>query len=244
MSLPREWSFQTGTGTAVVSMEDVEKVSGSVGLRGRDLERGLLAEVGGVGCDVGIANTANALGGSLFSIHSAPAPAPLFELNVDVDNGSPKRPSSLVMPAATLASNHSAVHVSSPETIDDDDNLLTISSLTAKPLIAKSRELRNMKAQHNRWKRINDDALKCADDDDGTDAPDGGYGWVIVFGAFFVQFWVAGLVKSYGVLFVEVMETYPNSSASVASWIPAILSALCLALGKCTDFMRCGLIRT
>jgi hypothetical protein len=61
--------------------------------------------------------------------------------------------------------------------------------------------------------------------------PDGGYGWLIVFGAFSVQFWVAGLVKSYGVLYVEIMEMFPHSSAAVASWIPAILSCLCLALG-------------
>lgn len=59
---------------------------------------------------------------------------------------------------------------------------------------------------------------------------DGGYGWLVVFGAFSIQFWVAGLVKSYGVLFVEILETFPNSSTAVASWIPAILSALCLAL--------------
>lgn len=51
-----------------------------------------------------------------------------------------------------------------------------------------------------------------------------------MLGAFFVQFWVAGLVKSYGVLFVEILETFPSSSTAVASWIPAILSALCLAL--------------
>ncbi|EAA05501.4 AGAP010881-PA, partial [Anopheles gambiae str. PEST] len=60
--------------------------------------------------------------------------------------------------------------------------------------------------------------------------PDGGYGWIIVFGAFSVQFWVAGLVKSYGVLYVEIMENFPNASATTASWIPAILSALCLVL--------------
>lgn len=59
---------------------------------------------------------------------------------------------------------------------------------------------------------------------------DGGYGWFVVFGAFSVQFWVAGLVKSYGVLFVEILEIFPSSSTAVASWIPAILSALCLAL--------------
>lgn len=59
---------------------------------------------------------------------------------------------------------------------------------------------------------------------------DGGYGWFVVFGAFSVQFWVAGLVKSYGVLFVEILELFSTSSTAVASWIPAILSALCLAL--------------
>lgn len=51
-----------------------------------------------------------------------------------------------------------------------------------------------------------------------------------MFGAFSVQFWVAGLVKSYGVLYVEIMENFPNASATTASWIPAILSALCLVL--------------
>jgi len=67
---------------------------------------------------------------------------------------------------------------------------------------------------------------------------DGGYGWVVVFGAFFVQFWVTGLVKSYGVLYVEVMETFKDSSASVASWIPAILTCLCLALGELSSPFR------
>ncbi|KAK4025124.1 Monocarboxylate transporter 9 [Daphnia magna] len=59
-------------------------------------------------------------------------------------------------------------------------------------------------------------------------APDGGYGWFVAFGAFLVQFWIAGLIKSYGVIFMEVMQLYPDASASLASWIPAILSTLCL----------------
>lgn len=66
--------------------------------------------------------------------------------------------------------------------------------------------------------------------DDAQQQLDGGYAWFVVFGAFSVQFWVAGLVKSYGVLFVEILEVFPSSSTAVASWIPAILSALCLAL--------------
>lgn len=65
-------------------------------------------------------------------------------------------------------------------------------------------------------------------------APDGGYGWFVAFGAFLVQFWIAGLIKSYGVIFMEVMQLYPDASASLASWIPAILSTLCLVSCKLT----------
>lgn len=61
--------------------------------------------------------------------------------------------------------------------------------------------------------------------------PDGGYGWAVVVGAFMVQFLVSGLVKSYGVLFVEVLEAFSDTSTAVAAWIPAILATLCLALG-------------
>lgn len=72
---------------------------------------------------------------------------------------------------------------------------------------------------------------EISSDNDTTMQPlDGGYGWCVVFGAFSVQFWVAGLVKSYGVLFVEILEIFPTNTTAVASWIPAILSALCLAL--------------
>lgn len=168
--------------------------------------------------DVNNLNSENTLNGSLFSIHSAP----VYELNIEPS--SPKRPSSIIIPVVSSGNQH----IISPDIIDDDDNLLTISSLTAKPLIAKSRELRLIKAKEQKKKKVS----KGNNDGDDEEAPDGGYGWVVVFGAFFVQFWVAGLVKSYGVIFVEVMETYSDSSAALASWIPALLSALCLALGK------------
>ena len=124
--------------------------------------------------------------------------------------------------------------MSPPETIEDEDNdnLLTISSLTARPLIAKSRELgkRSMKAKRNKKEEAKK-RKKRRRNKINLEPLDGGYGWVVVFGAFFVQFWVAGLVKSYGVFYVEVLELYRNSSATLASWIPAILSCLCLALG-------------
>lgn len=117
------------------------------------------------------------------------------------------------------------------DTVDDDDNEnhLTISSLTARPLIAKSHELKEKKIARKlreceRRARVR-----------RFKPPDGGYGWAVVVGAFLVQFWVSGLVKSYGVLFVEVMEAFADTSTAVAAWIPAILSTLCLALAPVTS---------
>lgn len=84
--------------------------------------------------------------GSLFSIHSAP----VFDLNGGAIAGapSPKRPASLAVQATATSTPIVPPHLQSPEgTVNDDDdndNLLTISSLTARPLIAKSRELRSV----------------------------------------------------------------------------------------------------
>lgn len=212
MSLPREWSFHQD---ASLSIED----------RAAQISAASQEMVGPAIIDENMNQHHNQLG-SLFSIHSAP----VYDLGTG-SSSSPKRPSSLVVQATATSTPLVPPHLSPPDTIEDEDNdnLLTISSLTARPLIAKSRELRSSKRattkkrkrpkKETRAKNANHEPL------------DGGYGWVVVFGAFFVQFWVAGLVKSYGVLYVEVMETFTDSSASVASWIPAILSCLCLALG-------------
>jgi len=83
--------------------------------------------------------------GSLFSIHSAP----VYDLS-GVASGvpSPKRPASLAVQATATSTPIVPPHLQSPEgTVvedEDNDNLLTISSLTARPLIAKSRELRSV----------------------------------------------------------------------------------------------------
>ncbi|XP_048003151.1 monocarboxylate transporter 12-like [Leguminivora glycinivorella] len=135
--------------------------------------------------------------GSLLSVQSAPPEQR-------------ERPHSLML-ELPLATQVGAYLSAMSPTEQEEDSLLTLSSVTARPLLAASKKLRSETSE-------------------STSPPDGGYGWVVVFGAFMVQFWVAGLFKSYGVLYVEIMETFPDSSESVASWIPAALSTLCLAL--------------
>nr|XP_049695935.1 monocarboxylate transporter 12-like [Helicoverpa armigera] len=138
--------------------------------------------------------------GSLMSVQSAPPEQR-------------ERPASLLL-ELPLATQVGAYLSAMSPTEQEEDSLLTLSSVTARPLLAASRKLRPPPDSSA----------------ESTAPPDGGYGWVVVFGAFMVQFWVAGLFKSYGVLYVEIMETFPDSSESVASWIPAALSTLCLAL--------------
>ncbi|KAL2724393.1 monocarboxylate transporter 12 [Vespula squamosa] len=232
MSLPREWSFQD-------SCRSVDRATTTAGGSCGTGEGGAASQemVSTAVIDENM-NQQNQLG-SLLSIHSAP----VFDLSNGVP--SPKRPASLMVQATATSTPVVPPHLQSPpDTIEDEDNenLLTISSLTARPLIAKSRELRSSKTTNSKIaptkKKKKPKRRDTKKPRNRTCVPlDGGYGWVVVFGAFFVQFWVAGLVKSYGVLYVEIMETFKDSSASVASWIPAILSCLCLALAPVTSML-------
>lgn len=93
--------------------------------------------------------------GSLFSIHSAP-PLPLTDLSnvpnscsvgFEIGGDSPRRPISLAIDAQYHSTKTIAAfqHQASEVEEEDNENLLTVSSLTARPLIAKSRELRTTK---------------------------------------------------------------------------------------------------
>lgn len=112
--------------------------------------------------DVALFNEFNT-NGSLFSIHSAP-PVQLADMHLSTaqsigdKNSSPseagdasRRPISLAIDSQQNFSTRSAfielsTNKRNSECDDDDnDNLLTVSSVTARPLIAKSRELRNSK---------------------------------------------------------------------------------------------------
>ncbi|XP_034136216.1 uncharacterized protein LOC117588794 isoform X1 [Drosophila guanche] len=280
-SLQRDWNLQGSRGSIYCASEP-------------DPAGGVQYESGGfilntkpaAGSSSGVA-LGEGGGGSLFSIVSAPpaplptVPAvvvPLAELDVKqmeslcLPSMSPspaRRPATLSLDAPCCPRTlHASLleHQISELEEDDNENLLTVSSITARPLIAKSHELRsNRKSQQqygngtgngNGSQTAKSKCIRRAKERDrivqrrskppakdrdssttttesgggNVEPPDGGYGWFIVFGAFSVQFWVAGLVKSYGVLYVEIMETFPSSTATVASWIPAILSALCLVL--------------
>lgn len=62
--------------------------------------------------------------------------------------------------------------------------------------------------------------------------PDGGWGWLVLFGATLVNILVPGTVKSFGVLFVEFLEAF-DATTSEGMWIPALCYFLYSSLGMC-----------
>jgi MFS family permease len=67
--------------------------------------------------------------------------------------------------------------------------------------------------------------------------PDGGYAWLVLFGAMLVNILIpGGAIKSFGILFVEFLENM-NASPTAASWIPALCYFLYSSLGPLSSIL-------
>lgn len=58
----------------------------------------------------------------------------------------------------------------------------------------------------------------CSRTNVDTQVPDGGWGWAIAISFFFVEVFTYGIIKSFGVFFNDLMDTF-NESNSRISWI-------------------------
>uniref|UniRef100_A0A8D0BRX9 Monocarboxylate transporter 7 n=1 Tax=Salvator merianae TaxID=96440 RepID=A0A8D0BRX9_SALMN len=54
-----------------------------------------------------------------------------------------------------------------------------------------------------------------------TKVPDGGWGWIVAFAFFFVEALTYGIIKSFGVFFTDLMESFDESNSRI-SWIISI----------------------
>ncbi|XP_068150718.1 LOW QUALITY PROTEIN: monocarboxylate transporter 12 [Drosophila tropicalis] len=66
--------------------------------------------------------------------------------------------------------------------------------------------------------------------------PDGGWGWLVLFGSCLTNILIPGTIKSFGVLFVEFLEAFKVSSTK-ASWIPALCYFLYSSLGPVSSIL-------
>uniref|UniRef100_A0A673V1V1 Solute carrier family 16 member 6 n=1 Tax=Suricata suricatta TaxID=37032 RepID=A0A673V1V1_SURSU len=71
-----------------------------------------------------------------------------------------------------------------------------------------------------------------------TQVPDGGWGWVVAVSFFFVEVFTYGIIKSFGVFFNDLMDSF-NESNSRISWIISICVFVLTftGLGFCFSFL-------
>ncbi|KAF4519217.1 hypothetical protein B566_EDAN015323 [Ephemera danica] len=71
---------------------------------------------------------------------------------------------------------------------------------------------------------------------DAPAPPDGGYGWVVVVAAFFVNLIADGITFSFGVIYVDFLA-YFNAGKSNTSWIGSLFMAMPLLSGPIASFL-------
>lgn len=74
-----------------------------------------------------------------------------------------------------------------------------------------------------------------------AEPPDGGWGWMVVLSAFFQSALVFGVLRSFGVFFVEFVEAFEEQAARV-SWIASIGIAVQQLGSECCARVRCPAI--
>ncbi|XP_064539112.1 monocarboxylate transporter 13 [Drosophila montana] len=66
--------------------------------------------------------------------------------------------------------------------------------------------------------------------------PDGGWGWLVLFGACLTNILIPGTIKSFGVLFIEFLQAFETTQTQ-ASWIPALCYFLYSSLGPISSIL-------
>lgn len=88
-------------------------------------------------------------------------------------------------------------------------------------------------AARRRESNCNGNAKKCDKNDDMESMPvppDGGWGWMVVFGSFMIHIITDGMTYSFGMFYVEFLD-YFNEGKGYTAWIVSILVGVTLASG-------------
>ena len=80
-------------------------------------------------------------------------------------------------------------------------------------------------------RRVADDTKSVQDINTSLAPPDGGWGWVICFSAFFAMVILDGMMFSFGVLFIELQQ-YFNSDKGETAMVGSALMGIHLLAGE------------
>ena len=74
----------------------------------------------------------------------------------------------------------------------------------------------------------------CSRANEYTQVPDGGWGWAIAVAFFFVEVFTYGIIKSFGVFFNDLMDSFDESNSKI-SWIISICVFVLTFTGEYMD---------
>ena len=64
-----------------------------------------------------------------------------------------------------------------------------------------------------------------------SEKPEGGYGWLCVLGCALMHVLLGGMARSYGVIYIELLERFGQSAASTA-WVGGLMTAIRMGFSK------------
>ena len=62
--------------------------------------------------------------------------------------------------------------------------------------------------------------------------PDGGWGWMVMMASFVSNLLVDGMLYTFGVLFIELIHSFPEASKAQISSVGSLLGGFYLIVGK------------
>lgn len=63
-------------------------------------------------------------------------------------------------------------------------------------------------------------------------APDGGWGWIVLFASFLSSVIVDGVCFSFGIFYLEFLDEFGENKSKTA-WIGSVLNGMYMIMGKC-----------
>ena len=80
-------------------------------------------------------------------------------------------------------------------------------------------------------RKLKDEHIEENSDLSDESVPDGGWGWVVCFGAFLVNFILDGTMFSFGVLLLDLLEFFGQGKAKTA-WVGSALLGMSMFMGE------------
>jgi hypothetical protein len=62
-------------------------------------------------------------------------------------------------------------------------------------------------------------------------APDGGWGWMVVFASFMIHLIADGVTYTFGIFYFELLKHFA-SGKGLTAWIPSIMTGMTFAIGQ------------